>query len=140
MLTKTDTFVLAVVGSRRYRGGQTMVREVLADFLAAAVCEVRVVSGGCRGPDTWAVAEARETGCAVQDYLPDLTGLGPAAPRWAWTRRYHERNERLAEACDGMLAFVADDRRGGTEHAIACARRLGKRVVVVPGDGVVLES
>jgi predicted Rossmann fold nucleotide-binding protein DprA/Smf involved in DNA uptake len=122
---------LAVVGSRR-----RLDREHVEAAILAAVGElapdgaVIIVSGGCRGVDTWAAELARRHGWVLEEHLPDLAGLDAGAPRWRFSQRYHARNLRIAGGCDVMLAFVAPDRRGGTEHAIRCAEALGKRIMV----------
>jgi hypothetical protein len=61
----------------------------------------------------------------VQEHRPELAGVrgyGPAV------RRYHDRNQRIVEDCDRLIAFVAPDRTGGTEDTIRRARRAGKPV------------
>ena len=38
---------------------------------------------------------------------------------------------QIAAACDVLIAFVAHDRKGGTENTIEHARRLGKPVRIM---------
>jgi hypothetical protein len=45
-------------------------------------------------------------------------------------RRYHTRNQEIVDAADRIIAFVAPDRRGGTEDTIRRARRAGKAVEI----------
>jgi hypothetical protein len=75
--------------------------------------------------DTWAAEAARGRGLAVVEHLPDLSGV---RVRGEASRRYHERNERIAQDCDRMIAFPSADRTGGTEDAIRRAARHGKPV------------
>jgi predicted Rossmann fold nucleotide-binding protein DprA/Smf involved in DNA uptake len=122
---------LAVVGSRRRTDREhveTTILRVVAELAGSGA--VVIVSGGCRGVDTWAAELARRRGWVLEEHLPDLAGLDTAAPRWRFAQRYHARNAEIAAACEVMLAFVAPDRRGGTEDAIRCAEALGKRVMV----------
>lgn len=136
MNTRTDTTWLAVAGSRRRADREhveTRVALELARLEAATGGPVGVVSGGARGVDSWAVGVARRTGRAWRELLPELGSVPEGAPRWAYTRRYHERNAALAAAGAVLLAFVAPDRTGGTENTLAHARRLG-RPVLVDGD------
>lgn len=114
---------VAVVGSRRY--GK---RELVMDEIAKLPPGTVVVSGGCRGPDTWAVEAARARGLKVLVIMPDLQGC---RRRFEHTRRYHERNQRVADACDRVVAFVAANRKGGTEDTIRRARKAGKPVEIV---------
>ena len=127
---------LAIVGSRRRTDRERVVagmRRVVKQRKAehGAVC---IVSGGCRGVDTWAADEARRQGWGILEYAIDKTGL-EGAPRWQWAKRAYARNEQIAERCDELLAFVAADRKGGTEHTIACARKLGKPVQICRANG-----
>jgi hypothetical protein len=45
-------------------------------------------------------------------------------------RRYHERNARVVADADMVVAFVAEDRKGGTENTIRDAKRAGKPVEI----------
>lgn len=134
------TYWLAVVGSRRRRD-----REAVRARIRRRVAELRrdhaavgIVTGGATGPDTWAEELAREAQWPLHVIRPDLEGLAKGAPRWAFTRRYHARNRMVAEAAHEMLAFVAPSRTGGTEHAVAEAKRLHKPVLIAPplGPGI----
>jgi hypothetical protein len=113
---------VAIVGSRR-RTDRTAVEAAVAELPAGTV----VVSGGCRGVDTWAAAAARSHGLAVVEHRPDTHGI---RNRGVAAHRYHDRNRRIAEDCDRMIAFPASDRTGGTENAMAHARRLGKPIEI----------
>lgn len=118
---------VAVVGSRRW--GK---RQAVLDAIAALPAGTVVVSGACEGPDAWAAEAARARGLQVIEFKPDLSGL-PAhgGRRFEVTKRYHARNQRVADACERVVAFVAADRKGGTEDTIRRARRAGKLVEVV---------
>lgn len=91
-----------------------------------------VVSGGCRGVDTWAAQDAKAAGLAVQEFLPDLDGV---RSRGEAARRYHDRNGQVVAACDRLIALVSDDRKGGTEDTIRKAVAAGKPVTLVFRDG-----
>ena len=111
---------IAIVGSRK-RLDRSSVEKAVAGLPPEAV----VVSGGCRGVDAWAASAARFCGLAVVEHRPDLSGVrnrGEAA------RRYHDRNQIIADDCDRMIAFPSEDRTGGTEDAIRRAEALGKPV------------
>jgi len=84
-----------------------------------------IVSGGAKGPDTWAREAAKRHGLKIVEHLPNLEGVrnrGEAA------RRYYERNQLIAEDADQVVALVAPDRKGGTEDTIKRAIELGKPV------------
>lgn len=87
-----------------------------------------VVSGGCRGVDSWAAEVARARGLAVVEHLPDLDGV---RSRGEVARRHHERNRRIVDDADIVLAFVSADRKGGTENTISHALATGKPVEIL---------
>lgn len=112
-----------IVGSRR-RSCKPEVIALVGSFPADAV----VVSGGCRGVDTWAVEAALARGLKIAVHLPLL----PATQDYKEScEAYYARNKRIAEDSDMLYAFVAADRRGGTENTVKHAVRLGKKVVLM---------
>jgi predicted Rossmann fold nucleotide-binding protein DprA/Smf involved in DNA uptake len=114
---------VGIVGSR-----QRTDRESVEAFVRSLPTGCVVVSGGARGVDTWAVEAARARGLEVREHLPDLSGV---KNRHEATRRYYARNEIVANDCDMLVAFVATDRRGGTEDTIRRAEAAGKPVVIM---------
>ena len=114
---------VGIVGSRRWNN-RGMV-EALVNELPE---NCTIISGGCRGVDSWAAEAARSRGLDVIEFLPDLPASGP---HWAYTKAYHARNRKIAENSDVIYAFVASDRRGGAENTIKHARDLGTRVEVI---------
>lgn len=116
----TSALRVAIIGSRR-RLDREAVEVCIAELPIGAV----VVSGGAAGPDSWAAESAQRRGLEVREHRPELAGVrgyGPAA------RRYHDRNQRIVEDCDRLIAFVAPDRTGGAEDTIRRALRAGKPV------------
>jgi len=47
------------------------------------------------------------------------------------TRRYHNRNQRIIDIADELIALIAPDRRGGTEHSIRRAERKGIPITIL---------
>jgi hypothetical protein len=115
---------IGVVGSRR-RTDFESVRGFVSTLKPGDV----VVSGGCKGVDTWAVRAAEDFHISYAVHLPYLNGVGY---RHEATTRYYARNEEIVKDCDVLVAFVSDDRTGGTENTILHANRLGVRYIVVP--------
>jgi hypothetical protein len=111
---------VAVVGSRKRKDRGAIV--ALVNALPAGSV---VVSGKCEGPDQWAAEAARARGLEVLEFEPDLSGC---KQRFEYTKRYYERNQRVVDACDRVAAFVAPDRKGGTEDTIRRAEKAGKPV------------
>lgn len=119
---------VAVVGSRRHPS-----RKQVEDFIATLPPDTVVVSGGATGPDTWAVLAATSRGLASKVHLPVLDG---AKTYFEKTLRFYDRNRRIVEDSDTVVAFVMWDRTGGTENTVDWARKLGKplRLIYPPGN------
>ena len=117
---------IAIVGSRRRTDKISIVSLVMR--LQTCYGYMTIVSGGCRGPDTWAIQAAERAKIPTRVYRPTFP---PDAPYHVIVKAYYARNAEIAEACDLMFAFVAPDRTGGTENAIRHATRLGKRVFIL---------
>ena len=114
---------IGIVGSRR-RDCQDLVEALVAEFPKGTV----VISGGCKGVDTWAAEAATYQGLSVVVFTPDLPPDG--SPHWEFTKAYFARNKLIAENCDVLYAFVAPDRKGGTENTIKHAKKLGKKIEI----------
>jgi hypothetical protein len=113
---------VAIVGSRRRTD-----REAVEAAVMALPIGTIVVSGGARGPDTWAEEAARGRGLAVEVHPPALGGVrcyGEAA------RAYHDRNQKIVDSADRVIAFPSPDRTGGTEDTIRRALRAGKLIQI----------
>jgi predicted Rossmann fold nucleotide-binding protein DprA/Smf involved in DNA uptake len=112
-----------IVGSRRRKDKETVVA-----FVNELQKDDVVVTGGCRGVDTWAAEAAAARSLRTRTIRPDTS---KCRTRFEVADAYYDRNRRVAEESDMLVAFVASDRRGGTENTIAHARRLGKPVRIV---------
>ena len=119
---------VGIVGSRR-RNDRELVETLVNELPEGTV----IISGGCRGVDTWAADAARRRGLEVVEFLPDLPPSG--SPHWEFARAYHARNKQIAENSDVIYAFVAPDRKGGTENTIKHAKKLRIRVEVINESG-----
>jgi len=115
---------IGIVGSRRWDN-----RVAVEELVNMLPLDCTIVSGGCRGVDSWAVEAAKARDIEVVEYLPDLPPDG--SPPWEFTKAYHARNKQIAENSDVLYAFVAEDRRGGTENTIKYAMKLGVQVEVI---------
>ena len=122
-----ESLKVGIVGSRRWTNQAAV--ETLIHMLPEGTT---IISGGCKGVDTWAVNTARYRGLNVIEYLPDLPPAG--SPKHEFTKAYHARNLQIAENSDVLYAFVAKDRRGGTENTIKHAMGLDVRVEVISED------
>ena len=118
---------VGIVGSRRWKS-RSAVESLVNTFPA----DTTVVSGGAKGVDSWAAEFARKRGLKVVEFLPDLPSNG--SPRWEYTKAYHARNRQIAEHSEVVYAFVAPDRKGGTENTIKHAKELGVPVNIINED------
>lgn len=109
---------VAVVGSRDYPDLGAVRR-----YVRTLAPGTLVVSGGARGVDRTAEEEARACG------LPEPVIHKPEWGRYGSLRAPRERNKLIARGCDMMVAFW-DGKSTGTQHALECARALGKPVEV----------
>ena len=88
---------------------------------------VTVISGGARGVDGAAAEHARKCGLDVQECLPDLAGCNE---RHEYTQRYYERNQKIVDDCDMVVAFTEKD-HGGTWDTIKRAIKANKPVKII---------
>jgi hypothetical protein len=88
-----------------------------------------VLSGCARGVDSVAEAAAKERGLVVRRFPADWDSFGLSAGI--------RRNEEMAAAAAGLVAFW-DGKSRGTAHMIAAARRRGLWVRVYGPDGEVI--
>jgi hypothetical protein len=110
---------LAIVGSRSLDGHPVALHaiRVALDAYQARHATLVVISGGARGIDRMAAAEARLRGLEVVEHLPG--GV-------SW-HHYRERNLRIARDCDELVR-IADPRSRtyGSGWTRDRARELGR--------------
>ena len=114
---------IGIVGSRKIIDAQ-IVEDIVNNLSPMDV----VVSGGCKGPDTYAEDRAIAIGLKTTIHKPDLDGI---TDRGDMINRYYERNRRVVQDCDLLIAFVNKDRKGGTENTIMWAKKLGVRHIII---------
>ena len=85
-----------------------------------------VVTGGARGVDTLAFQTAEAVGLRNLQYLPDRRKF----PGKRILKAYQERNRRIVDGCDILLA-VWDGKSRGTENTLAYARSVQKPAFLV---------
>jgi hypothetical protein len=136
---------VAIVGSRDF--GQLNRVAGFVRSLAAKYPDAVVVSGGARGVDRVAEAEARRCGLSVVSYRPFQDGREFAINRvtevngesvtervsgaffGSYGRAAFARNAEIVMAADQVVAFH-DGVSKGTAHSIELAKRAGKPVHV----------
>jgi hypothetical protein len=114
---------IAIVGSRRFKN-----RKKVIDLVNSLPQETVIVTGGCRGPDTWAENAAKKRGLKTIIFLPKLPPDN--SPRHEFIKAYYERNLKIAQNADMVHAFVSSDRKGGTENTIKHAEMENIPIVI----------
>lgn len=112
--------VFVVTGSRDWRDAEK-VNDAL-DLALAFNRNMRLVQGGAAGADRLAYDWAKERDVPVATFAPDYQQPSP--------QRYHERNDRMLDIADQVIAFW-DGVSRGTKSVIDKARDRGLRVQVV---------
>ena len=120
---QSDPFLLIVAGGRDFNDTSLLVKELeslvngeLADY------EVTLVSGMAKGADLMAYNYAVSHGYEVVCFPADWDNLGKRAG--------FVRNETMARAADGLIAFW-DGQSRGTKHMIETMEAMGKDTRVI---------
>ena len=108
--------IVGVVGSRDFKN-YDYLEQKLTD---APFTIDKIISGGARGADSFAIKFAKRHDIVWDEFLPDHK---------KYRHPYHHRNRLIAEASDCIVAFW-NGRSTGTKYTIDYARRIGKPVHV----------
>lgn len=81
-----------------------------------------IISGGAIGVDQYAQDFAKEIGAQIRIIYPD--------PDLASPQKYFDRNEKMAELCDKVIAFNHHE-DSGTQNTINHATKFGKEIIVI---------
>jgi hypothetical protein len=117
---------IAVVGSRDYPDLHRVGMFVWSQREAKTV----IISGGARGVDQAAVAQAKKDGIPYEEYPADWKAHGKAAGMI--------RNGELVEKADVVVAFW-DEASRGTKNTIERAKAAGKLLGVYGREGQLIE-
>ena len=110
-------YYLGIIGSRRRNSPEDkeLVRKALLMLIDTEGRPV-LISGGCpKGADRFAEELAKELNLDIIIHYPDLSGC---VTKNDFRREYYRRNLLVAANADVLIACVASDRKGGTEHTI----------------------
>ena len=113
---------IGIVGSRR-RDSEEDWRKVWEVFDEHYRPGDTIVSGGCeQGADSVAERIAKQRGITITVHYPRKEDLNQELlktnPRAAYAIINYARNTLIAKQADLLIAFVAPDRKGGTEDTI----------------------
>jgi len=118
---------IGIIGSRRRNEKEdkialTTVLERLFELYESY--DIKFVSGCCpKGGDRFAEELAKELGIEIILFPPQLDKFKN------FRKAAYARNIQIAENSDELVAVVASDRTGGTEHTIKNFIRLKKKPV-----------
>ena len=113
---------VAIVGSRRFADPKRV-----SDYVKALPPRASIITGSSSGVDAEATRAARERGIPVQVIPASFEELSDAG-------RSAQRNQRLVDACDVLVAFW-DGTSKGTRSTVERALDSGKEVHVFVGGG-----
>lgn len=116
---------IGIVGSRDWND-----REKVAEFINKLDEDVTIVSGGAKGVDSLAVEIAQQKNFKIVEYLPDLTNC---TKRFEYTKEYYNRNQKIVDKSDELVAFVVKE-TGGTWDTIKRAKKKGIPVRIIRED------
>ena len=118
---------IAIVGSRKRNTpwDNKAVNDLVDSFDSGTL----VVSGGCRGVDTWAVNRALDRGLHTRVFYPNIR---KDMQYHHMVEEYYRRNREIVDNSDMVYAFIAPDGidRGGTWYTINYAKLKGKEVIL----------
>lgn len=128
---------VGIIGSRRRDSLEDYVatKQAFKDLVekrAISVNDIDIVSGGCpKGGDRFAEMIANSYGIPMIIHYPDQSKLPPNPKRYDFRVINYARNEIVAADSDIIIACVAPDRKGGTEHTIGVYHKLGKTDLIL---------
>ena len=114
---------IAIVGSRDrdMAEDKALVKELVNSLLTDDI----VVSGGCRGVDTWAEKAADTRGLKKLIFKPCiLKGMTYGEK----VLEYYKRNRKIVDNADVVYALMSSRRKGGTGYTVDYAKSKGKKV------------
>ena len=112
---------LAVIGSRDFEDYDCLRKAILEHVDCSAI--QTIISGGAKGADALAERFAAEFNLPTEIYPADWGRYGRAAGP--------KRNDAIAKACDGCIAFTIGASKG-TMDAIKKCRAKNKPVIHIP--------
>ena len=114
---------IGIIGSRR-RNTQSDCDIVINKFREIYEEGDEIVSGGCpEGGDNFAEQVAKLDNITIKIYYAKWKVYG--------RRAGYIRNVFIAQDADVLIACVAADRKGGTEHTIKEYTKLGKKDLIL---------
>jgi len=114
---------LAIIGQRELTEEQ--VSGVILESLSRLMPS-KVISGGAKGVDSIAISISRKLGIETVEFLP----VFKSKARYDVINGYYERNKKIVDACDLLIAIVGSRKSGGSFYTINYAKKIGKEVII----------
>lgn len=99
------------------------IRRIISEHMDDIWADIEIISGGASGIDYIAKHYAIGVGYTFREFLPNPNEPSP--------ERYFNRNKKIAEECDILIAFDKKVGRSGTKNTIRYARELNKEVIII---------
>ena len=119
---------LGIVGSRscdiQVSELETLIGNLYKDKRIGKVTEI--ISGGAEGADTLADNLARKRGIKMTIHYPKLSEYNNRGKGV-----FFERNKRIAEECDALLALYNPSKRSGTANTVRYAKEFKKPIFFI---------
>ena len=114
---------LAIIGQRELTEEQIsgIILESLSKLMPS-----KVISGGSKGVDSIAISISRKLGIETVEFLP----VFKSKSRHDVVNGYYERNKKIVNACDLLIAIVGNRKTGGSFYTIKYAKSIGKEVII----------
>jgi len=129
---------IGIVGSRKWTD-KILIEVVVDECIKKYGNDICIISGGCKGPDTFSREIALDRKLKYIEFNPaheawnEYSGM----PKEWYGKPYHvknyfERNSFIAEKCHLLLAFIpAGHVSNGTNDTINKAKKLNKPVIII---------
>lgn len=129
--------IIGIVGSRKRNTlfDRKIVFDIVSRFADKEVFKegVVIVSGGAKGPDSFAEEAARFYG--LQTKIFPVEKDKEIKTKYDFTLLAYKRNSLIAEESNDLFALVCKERKGGTEDTVKKMLALKKNVFLVYEDG-----
>lgn len=99
------------------------ISDIIFNDKSDEISEVTIISGGAAGVDSFAIGYAMAFDIEHKEFLPD--------PKEEIPERYFNRNKKIAEECDVLIAFDMQMGHSGTKNTIKYAKELGKEIIII---------
>ena len=113
---------IGIVGARNFKS-----LHLVGEYIDKLPLGTVIISGGAKGVDTAAKNFGKNNALEVIEYLPNLIGC---SKNYEFTQRYYERNQKIVDNCDKLVAFTDED-NGGTWFTIRYAKQKAKPVEII---------